>query len=179
MKSNVYIFRGAPASGKGTITPEFARTLALPTACLEQDTFRWGFHLIGRDVTDVTELEHALAFRNLLHVYEEYLKTGGYNIVVEGLFTWDDEDSSQGNVKRLIELAKKYDYGVTSIVLIADHDELVRRNAKRTYVVPSQEFETLYMNVYGQIDPSEIQIDSTELSTEETLQHIQRALQIK
>lgn len=68
-----YIFRGAPASGKGTLTKEFAKLVPLPVALIEQDMFRWGIHLVGRKVPEVTEAEHALAFRSMPAVYEEYL----------------------------------------------------------------------------------------------------------
>jgi len=67
------------------------------------------------------------------------LKDGRYTIVIEGLFTWDAEDSSQGSVKRLQELARQYGFPTKCIVLRADKKELEARNASRAYVVPPDE----------------------------------------
>src|SRR5690348_3823909 len=105
MKPIVYIFRGAPGSGKDTLVPKFCEFLPKPVALLAHDTFRWSFHLVTREVPEVTDEEHVFAFRNAVVLYEQYLKNGRYNIVLEGLFTWDDASSSQGSVKELIELA--------------------------------------------------------------------------
>jgi predicted kinase len=174
MHPKVYIFRGAPASGKGTVTPEFAKQLPKPVALIEQDKLRWGLHLIGRDIKDVTEEEHHFAFQNTLLLYEEYLKKGKYTIVVEGLFTWDDLSASQGNCKQLIDLAQKYNMAWKSIVLKADKQELQRRNSSRPYAVPLDEFETLHNSIYAKIDPTEITIDSTGKTTEETINDIKR-----
>jgi predicted kinase len=172
LKPCVYIFRGAPASGKGTIVSEFCKVLPQPVALIEQDKFRWGVHLIGRNVPDVKDQEHALAHRNTVLIYEQYLRDGQYNIVLEGLFTWDNATSSQGNVRELIELAKRYGYPCQSIVLKADKAELLRRNAKRQYSVPQDEFDTLYANVYNRVDSSELVIDSTNQKVDETLRRL-------
>ncbi len=61
MKPIVYIFRGAPATGKDTVIPEFCKLLPKPVALISQDVLRWGFHLIGRTVSEVTDDEHILA----------------------------------------------------------------------------------------------------------------------
>lgn len=120
MKQPVYIFRGAPASGKGTVVTEFAQLLPGPTALIEHDLFRWGFHLTGRTVTDVTSDEHKFAYDNMVALYENYLARGSYTIVVEGLFTYDDTESSQGNVQHLLDLAHHYGKEAVSIVLTAE-----------------------------------------------------------
>jgi len=166
----VYIFRGAPATGKGTIAPMFTRLLPMPAALIEQDMFRWGFHLIGRQVPDVTESEHLFAYNNMVLLFEQYLKNGSYDLVVEGLFTWDNADSSQGNAKQLLDMAQANDFNIKSIVLKADKEELLKRNSERQYSVPHDEFEVLYNNIYQTIDPSETVIDSTGQSPEETLE---------
>ena len=161
MQRMVYIFRGAPATGKGTVVPEFCKLLSKPVAFIEQDALRWGFHLIGRTVSEVSDSEHLLANRNAELLYEQYLKDGHYTIVLEGLFTWDNDTSSQGSVKKLIGLAEQYGFSVKSIVLKADKEELLKRNETRPYSVPSDEFERLYSNIYETINDSEIIVDST------------------
>jgi predicted kinase len=92
--------------------------------------------------------------------------------VAEGLFTWDDAESSQGNAKELIDLAERYGYNATSIVLKATKNELLKRNAERDYSVPLEEFEALYNGVYNTIDQSELVIDSTSLDLPQTLRAI-------
>ncbi len=56
MKPTVYIFRGAPASGKGTVVPKFCELLPKPVALISQDVLRWGFHRIGRPVGEFNKL---------------------------------------------------------------------------------------------------------------------------
>lgn len=169
MKPHVYIFRGAPASGKGEIVPEIAKMLPKPVALIEQDKLRWGFHLIGRSADEIESSEHRFAYENTRLLYERYLEAGIYNIVLEGLFTWDDEQSNEGSAKELLDLAKQHGLEATSIVLTADKEELLRRNNMRPYSVPAEEFETLYNSVYQKQDGSEIIIDSTSNSIEETI----------
>ncbi len=177
MRHQVYIFRGAPASGKGAVVPAFAEHLPLPVALIEQDKMRWGIHLIGRNITDVSAEEHRLANRNTTMLYEQYLKTGRYTIVLEGLFTWDDTESSEGNVRELADLAGQYDYDVTSIVLRASKEVLSQRNTDREYSVPAAEFDALYDAVYDTIDESELVIDSTDDTVEQTVGKLRQALQ--
>lgn len=176
MKS-VYIFRGAPATGKGTLAPEFAKLLPTPTALIEQDELRWGFHLIGRSVSDVSDAEHFFANQNMALLYERYLKNGSYTIVVEGLFTWDDMSSSQGSAKQLVYMARNYGYTAKSIVLKADKAELLKRNDGRQYSVPRDEFDMLYDNIYRTVNDSEIVIDSTRQSAQETLEVLKKLTQ--
>jgi predicted kinase len=171
MSKNVYIFRGAPASGKGTIVPEFCKTLDSPLL-IEQDKFRWGAHTLGREVADVTDEEHMAAYRAMVATYEQQLKQGRHPLVIEGLFTWDNTESSQGNVKELIELAGTYNYSVRSFVLRATKQVLLERNAQRPYSVPTEEFDALYNGVYATIDDTEVVIDSTELDVTQTLRVI-------
>lgn len=172
MKPHVYIFRGAPASGKGTLLPEFCKLLPQPIALIEQDNFRWGFHLIGRNVPDITDDEHAFAHRNTVIVYEQYLRNGNYTIVLEGLFTWDAPVSSQGSTRELVELARRYNFPCTSIVLMAAKETLLQRNAQRQHSVPREEFEVLYRNIYTTIDASEVVVDSTTRSVEDTVRYL-------
>lgn len=168
-KPAVYIFRGAPASGKGSLLPAFCELLPKPVALIEQDKFRWGVHLIGRNIPDVNDEEHLFAHQNTLLMFEQYLKNGGYSIVIEGLFTWDDESSSQGSARQLAGLAKKYGYPCKNFVLRATKEELLRRNAVRGYSVPFDEFDQLYSNIYRTIGPNEIVVDSSGQSLDETL----------
>lgn len=170
MSKQAFIFRGAPASGKGTLVPEFCKTVESPVALIEQDNFRWGIHLFGRDIADITDAEHQLAYRATVATYEQYLKSGLHTVVVEGLFTWNNTESSQGNAKELIDLAEQYGYEATSIVLKAAKNELLKRNAEREYSVPIEEFEALYDGVYSTVDQSEVVIDSTGLDLPQTLQ---------
>jgi predicted kinase len=169
MKPIVYIFRGAPATGKSTVIPKFCELLPAPVAFISQDVLRWDFHLIGRKVSDVSDDEHKLANSNTELLYEQYLKDGRYTVVLEGLFTWDDETSSQGSAQKLAELAKKYGFKVKNIVLKAGKDALLARNAARDYSVPLDEFTMLYDNIYATVDSSEIVIDSTSQTPDETL----------
>lgn len=173
MKPQAYIFRGSPASGKGTIVPAFAQLLPKPVALIEQDKLRWGIHLIGRSVEEVTSEEHRMAYENTLILFDRYLRSGRYTIVVEGLFSWDDDSSNEGSVRHFIDLATKYGFDLTSIVLKADKDILMQRNQERiTYTTPEDEFNNLYDNVYSKIGESEIIIDSTNKTAEETINEL-------
>jgi predicted kinase len=177
MKPHVYIFRGAPASGKGTIAAEFAKLLPKPVALIEQDKLRWGIHLIGRSVQDVKSEEHRMAFENTLFLYERYLKSGKYSIVVEGLFTWNNEGSDQGSAVKFLELAKENGFEATSIVLRADKATLHNRNLQRkSYTTPEDEFNMLYDGVYATIDDSELVVDSTNDSSEETINKLRQLI---
>lgn len=169
MSHNAYVFRGAPASGKGTIVPEFCKSLPSPVALIEQDKFRWGIHTFGREIADITNEEHALANRATVATYAEYLKKGLHTVVIEGLFTWDDTSSSQGNAQELIKLAEENGYECQSVVLRAAKQELLKRNSERAYSVPLGEFEDLYAGVYATIGPSEVVIDSSGLSVDQTV----------
>lgn len=179
MKPQAYIFRGPPASGKGTIVPAFAQLLPKPVALIEQDKLRWGIHLIGRSVEEVTSEEHHMAYENTLILFDRYLRSGKYTIVVEGLFSWDDDASSEGCVRHFIDLANKYGFDLTSIVLKADKDILMQRNQERpTYTTPEDEFNNLYDSVYSKIDESEIVIDSTYQTTEQTIDELRNLLRL-
>lgn len=174
-KRKVYIFRGAPASGKGTIVPMFCKLLPLPIALIEQDKFRWGIHTFGRKKLDISDEEHFLAHRATVATYKEYLGSL-HTVVIEGLFTWNDQKCSQGSAKELIDAAQNRGYEVKSIVLRADKQQLLKRNAERSYSVPRAEFETLYRNVYAKIGPNEIVCDSTALSIDETISSLKAQL---
>jgi predicted kinase len=176
MKPRVLIFRGAPASGKGTIAQKLCAQLSKPVALIEQDKFRWDIHVIGRKVSDVGLDEHAFAHRNMALVYEQYLKSGQYTIVLEGVFTWGDVAPDQGDVRPLIALAEQYGFACQSIVLKASKQTLLDRNAKRPYSVPHEEFDVLYKNIYRTIDDSEIVIDSTGQDSNETVQSLKAFL---
>ena len=155
--------------------PLFCKLLPPPVTCISQDVLRWDFHLIGRTVAEVSDDEHIFANQNTKLLYEQYLKQGGYTIVVEGLFTWDDAESSQGSAKEFADLAERYGYTVKCIVLKAAKEELLARNAARTYSVPADEFETLYANIYKTIAPKEIVIDSTGQTPKQTVLAIRDA----
>lgn len=172
MKPQVYILRGAPASGKSTLVRKFCELLPKPVALIEQDMFRWDLHLIGRKIPDLSDEEHWFSHRNTLLIYEQYLKNGRYTIVIEGVFTWDDPSTVQGNAVELIKLAQKYNFGHHSIVLKANKKKLLERNAKRPYSVPQAEFDTLYKNVYNKVDPSEAVIDSTGHTESKSLREL-------
>ena len=179
MKPQVYIFRGSPASGKGTVAPAFAQLLPKPVALIEQDKLRWGFHLIGRSVEEVTSEEHRMAYENTLIMFDRYLRSGKYTIVVEGLFSWDNDSSNEGSVRHFKELAKKYGFDITSIVLRADREVLMKRNRERpTYTTPDDEFNALYDNVYSKIDESEIAIDSTHQTAKQTLDELRDRVRV-
>jgi predicted kinase len=172
----VYIVRGAPATGKGTVIPKFCELLPKPVALISQDVLRWDFHLVGRKVSDVTAEEHAFANKNTEMLFEQYLKNGNYTIVIEGLYTWDDETSPQGSASKLAELAKSYGFAVKNIVLKASKEELLARNAARHYTVPLDEFTMLYDGVYGAVGPSEVVIDSTGQTPEQTVESLKAVL---
>lgn len=178
MKPKVYIFRGAPASGKGTVVPEFTKLLSKPVALIEQDKLRWGFHLIGRSIDDINPREHRFAYENMALLYERYLNAEIYNVVVEGLFTWDDAHSNEGGVKQLLDLASQYGFEATSIVLTADKEELTKRNNERPYSVPTEEFNALYNGVHQKFDASEIIIDTTGESVEKTIAKLRLRLSL-
>lgn len=114
-----------------------------------------------------------MAYENTLILFDRYLRSGKYTIVVEGLFSWDDDVSNEGSVRHFIDLANKYGFDLTSIVLKADKDILMQRNQERsTYTTPEDEFNNLYDNVYSKIDESEIVIDSTHQTAEQTIDEL-------
>lgn len=155
---NIYIFRGSPASGKGTITKAFLREVSGKIAFLELDTFRWGFHLINRVVSEVTEKEHQLAYDNYLAVLENYLRDGTYTIVTEGLFSWA-APSPHGCMQDILELCKQYGYHVYPVLLSANYQTLWERNLAREYSVPEAEFKLLYEHVMQEWSAEEVVID--------------------
>lgn len=172
MTKKVYIFRGGPASGKSTLSQLFCEQLDKPVALIEQDRMRWGFHVIGRDISEISEAEHRFANRNAMMLFEEYLKNGDYTIVIEGLFTLDDPASSQGSTYEYKWVVEKYGYQPVMILLKADKNELWSRNQTREYSVPEDEFNRLYENVYRKCGDDEMLIDSTGQSTEDTLRSL-------
>lgn len=172
MSMDVYVFRGAPASGKGTVVPLFCAEMLQPVTLIEHDAFRWGPHTAGRPVADVSEEEHAESFRAMVAAYAGQVRQGEGVLVIEGLFTYDDEVSSQGNARELRRIAEDSGCAYTGIVLYAAKQVLLARNAARPYCVPADEFDRLYDGVYSRIGADEIVIDSTLLSESETLQLI-------
>lgn len=164
----IYIFRGAPASGKGTITEAFMQKLPGKVAFLELDKFRWGFHRVNRSVFEVTEEEHALAYKNYLAMLENYLADGNYTIVTEGLFS-SNTPSPHGNLEDVMSLVAKYDYEPVPILLYAPYDVLWDRNQKREYSVPEEEFKQLYDHVMQAESLEEHKIDVAQTSVDEAV----------
>ncbi len=173
MQKKIYIFRGSPASGKGTITDEFIKQVPGKVALLELDKFRWGFHFKNRKITDITEDDHQLAYNNFLSVLENYLNNGDYTIVIEGLFSWDTL-GAHGNMQDLLKLANKYDYQSIPILLHASKDILWERNKKRDYSVPKEEFDELYSYVMKETSDQEIKIDVGRYSVSETVSELKK-----
>lgn len=167
-----YIFRGPPAAGKNTILKPFVRSLKTPTALLELDVFRWDFHFWNLRIEEVTGEYHYFAYRNFLRMVKEYAEFGKFNLVLEGLFSWN-APSAQGSVSEIIPLLERNGYTTQSIVLTAEKETLWYRNERREYVVPRDEFETLYDQVMQTIDPQEIVIDSTGQKIDEMIATVQ------
>lgn len=121
-----------------------------------------------------------MAYENTLFLFERYLRSGKYTIVVEGLFSWDNNESNEGAVKHFIDLATNHGFEVTSIVLKADKDVLMKRNQDRpSYITPEAEFNALYENVYSKIDESEVVIESTNKSVDETIDELRYLIEQK
>ena len=125
---------------------------------LEEDKFRWGFHLINRTVPDVSDDEHFLAYKNYLSVLENYLENGTYTIVTEGLFSWSTE-GPHGCMQDILKLSEQYSFETYPILLYGDYEILWERNNKREYSVPEEEFKMLYSYVADEQSPTEIKID--------------------
>lgn len=164
-----YIFRGSPASGKGTLTKEFMKKIPGKVAFLELDNFRWGFHWINREVHEVTEKEHLLAYHNFLALLENYCRDGSYAIVIEGPFAWDT-DSPHGNMQDILSLLEHYSFRTRLFYLKADYEILWKRNKKRDYVVPEKEFKKLYNLASQKIGESETVVDVGQNSVDKTLE---------
>ena len=169
--SNVYVFRGSPSSGKGTITEAFIKELRGKVAYIELDKFRWGFHLLNRSIPEISEDEHHLAYKNYLSVLENYLKNGAYTIVTEGLFSWDT-DGPHGNTQDIIKLCQKHNRTYFPILLFADKEILWERNGQREYSVPKEEFDGLYDFVMQKCSDDETAIDVGAMSVDESVQKI-------
>jgi hypothetical protein len=170
-----YIFRGPPASGKNTILKPFVRSLSNPAALLELDVFRWDFHFWNLRVEDITEEYHHFAYHNFLRMVEEYARFGKFDLVLEGLFSWNIP-SSQGAVSEILPLLQRNGYSVTSILLTAEKETLWYRNQRREYVVPRAEFDLLYRHVMETVDPSEVVIDSTDQKIDQMIEIVQARL---
>jgi len=166
--SQVYIFRGSPSSGKGTITNAFIKELPGKVAYIELDKFRWGFHLLNRTIPEISNEEHGLAYKNYLAVLENYLADGSYTIVTEGLFSWNSE-GPHGNMQDIITLCEKYDQPYQAILLFADKKILEERNRQRKYSVPEEEFDELYDFVMQERSDTEIALDVGTLSVDESV----------
>lgn len=171
----IYIFRGSPASGKGTITEQFTKLLKCPVAFLELDKFRWGFHLVNREIPEITDEEHSLAYKNYLSVLENYLQNGMHTIVTEGLFSWNT-NGPHGNMQDIINLSKKYNYKYYPILLYADYDILWKRNQERKYSVPEDEFKMLYDYVMKDQSGDEIKVNVGENTIEQSVEQLKEYL---
>jgi hypothetical protein len=166
-----FVFRGSPASGKGTITEKFIHLLPDKVALLDLDTFRWHFHLTNRKVSEVSEDEHVLAYQNFLLILESYCINGGYDLVIEGLFAWDFP-SPHGNMKDITSLLNQYGFDYKLFLLTGDMETLWKRNMERKYIVPREEFEMLYHNVMDKTGKEEIIINVGNMTLEDTLENI-------
>ncbi len=165
----IFIFRGAPSSGKGTITEAFMKKLDGRLSYIELDTFRWGFHFKNRIVPDIADDEHKLAYENYLAVLENYLKNGTYTIVTEGLFSWD-VPGPHGTMQDILKLCTQYGFKAHPILLYAEKHILWERNLKRPYTVPEEEFNALYDFVMQKRSEEETAINVGELSVEEIVE---------
>jgi len=152
MKKKAILLRGAPASGKSTLSHQLVKCFEEKAALIDLDTFRWHFHLTNRSIHDITPEEHAFAYQNLLTLLENYAKNGSYHLVVEGLFSWN-ESSQHGNVGQIVELFKAYSFEANLFLLSAPKKTLWERNVKREYTVPQEEFDTLYEEVMSSTNP--------------------------
>src|SRR5437899_8589984 len=153
-----YIFRGPSSSGKTTITKSFLKQFPQKVVFLELDNFRFGFHVENRKALDVEEEEHFFAYKNFLLMLESYCQNGKYNIVIEGVTTWDTENA-YGTMKDVLLLLKKYNYDYTLFLLMGDKETLWQRNTKRDYVVPRNDFDDLYDAVMSKVGEEEIRVD--------------------
>jgi len=171
MSKKIFIFRGPPASGKGTITEKFIENIAPPVAFLELDVFRWRFHQNNRPISEVSDQEHRFAYENYLSVLENYLENDDYTIVTEGLFSWDT-DGSHGCMQDILHLADRYGFKSCPILMHAKRSILWQRNQAREYSVPKEEFDELYDYVMNQRSDEEIAIDTGDLSVQEAVQQL-------
>jgi len=175
MSKQIFIFRGAPASGKGTITKEFIPKVPGKVAYLELDMFRWNIHLCDREISEVTKSEHRLGYKNYLSVLENYLDDGGYTIVTEGLFAWND-DGPHGSISDILTLSDRYNVKAHPILLYADYEVLWRRNQQREYSVPKNEFDELHEYVMNEQSEEEIKLDVGKLSVKESVHKLAKHL---
>lgn len=173
MNKQAYIFRGSPASGKGTLTELLIKEFKAKTALLELDTFRWGFHYINRKIEDISDEEHTFAYQNFLLLLENYCKNGRYNLLIEGLFSWN-VNCPHGNVQDIVKILKHYNFDFRIFLLSADFDVLWDRNLKREYSVPKDEFSELYDFVTQEVRSEEIVINVSERNPQETLDEIRK-----
>lgn len=172
MTNYIYIIRGGPASGKTTLAPLLAKKLKEPIALLEQDMWRWDMHLAGRTIPDVDPEEHLFADELFVKTIESYLAHGRYTIIVEGSFGWEETAITQISAKKLAQLGEKYGFHPVNIVLKSDFSTQSRRNLKRHYVVPRDEFKTIYDTVYDHFDQSEHIIDTSGKTIDQTLDEL-------
>jgi predicted kinase len=154
----IFILRGSPSSGKGAVAKEFMKRISGKVAYLEEDAFRWGFHLVNRTVSDISDAEHLFAYKNYLSVLENYLENGTYTIVTEGLFSWKTH-GPHGCMQDILKLCQKYNFNTYPVLLYGDYETLWERNCKREYSVPEEEFKMLYSYVNSEQSPDEIKID--------------------
>lgn len=142
---------------------------------LIQDTFRWEIHRGSRPVESVAADEHHFAFGNLLKLISSYGENGEYDLLIDGVFTWNDTRSVQGNVGQIVDTLEPYKFDCSSVVLTAAKGILQDRNRARSYTVPPAEFDALYEGAYATVDASEFIVDTTHLTEAESMAQL-RAL---
>ncbi len=170
-----YVFRGSPASGKGTLTKGFLKLLKGKVAFLELDNFRWGFHLTNRDISEVTGDEHLFAYNNFLLMLESYCMNGDYTLVIEGLFSWV-ENGAHGNMNDIKSILEKCDFQYEFFYLQAKYETLWGRNNDRKYSVPKKEFDSLFKSVGKGEKQRETIIDVDNKTIKEALQELEKHL---
>lgn len=119
VEKNLFIIRGLPSSGKTTFAEKICKNVVSADNYFEQDG---GYNF------DATKL--GVAHRYCQDMTEEYMKIGK-DIAVTNTFTTEKE------MKPYFELADKYGYTVTTVVMESRHGN------KNTHNVPVETIEKM------------------------------------
>jgi len=153
MKPTLIIIRGSPASGKSTLARTLTKKISGKVALLVVDEFRWVMTAHeNRDNKD-----YSISFDNFLYVLENYLKLG-YTAIVEDAWVRKHNDNAT-NLKKVVDLGKKYDAEVHQILLKGSWSRIKHINTLRSMVIPQKELKELYKKVYSKNIKSEVVID--------------------
>jgi len=163
MKSLV-IIRGYSASGKTSVATEIAKRKRFQL--IGYDTFFFGLNRHR----DFLPSDFKITFSSVLDCLENCMKHKR-NVILEGALSpihkWDVFD-----IKKILALARKYDYKIVRILLVADYKICKKRMAIRKSPVHKGTFDQIAVKIRDTPEKGEIIIDTSNLSMAQLLEKV-------